>query len=147
MHSSRMHTAHLLPVSSNMHCAGGCLLPGGVCTGVCTGGCLLQGGICSRGWGCLLLGVSVPRGCLLPGGCLLLGGSAPRGGLLLGGLLWGVSDPRGSVPEGCIPACTEADIPLVNRMTDRQIKWIMLAISWIQFEVLQHTKLNIGCEQ
>ena len=40
LHSSRIHTTHLLTVSSSMHCAGGCLVPGG----------------------CLLLGVSAPRG-------------------------------------------------------------------------------------
>ena len=57
MHSSRMRTARLLPVSPSMHCGGGCLF-----------------------WGCLLWGVSAPRGvsapvgCLLPGVCLWLGG-------------------------------------------------------------------------
>ena len=44
LHSSRMRTTRLLPVSPSMHCAGrvcswGCLLPGGV----------LSGGVCSRG--------------------------------------------------------------------------------------------------
>ena len=58
-------TAHLLPVSPSMHCAGGCLLPGGVCSWVCVsaplgGGCLPEG---------LLLEVSAPRGCLLLGVC------------------------------------------------------------------------------
>ena len=84
----------------------GVCLPGGVCSGVVSalGECLLGGGVsapgargvCSRGQGCLLLGVSTPRGCLLPGegcllwgGCLLLGLSAPVG----------VSAPRG---EGCL---------------------------------------------
>ena len=33
MHSSRMRTARLLPVSPSMHCTGECLLPGGVCSG------------------------------------------------------------------------------------------------------------------
>ena len=62
MHSSRMRTARLLPVSPSMHCGGGCLL----------WGCLL--------WGCLLPGgMSAPRGCLLPGGCLLLWGVCSRG--------------------------------------------------------------------
>ena len=73
------------------------------------------------GWGCLLWGVSAPRGvsapgglstlggCLLPGGCLLRGGVCSRG----------VSAPRGlSAPGGCSPACTEADTtPPVNRIT------------------------------
>ena len=50
---------------------------------------LLGGGVCSQG-GCLLLGgvVSAPGECLLPGG--------------------------GSAPGGCIPACTEADTPLLT---------------------------------
>ena len=35
----------------------------------CSGGwCLLRGGVCSWGRGCLLRGVSAPRGGLLPGG-------------------------------------------------------------------------------
>ena len=43
------------------------------------------------------------------------GGSARGGGLLLGGcLLPGVSAPRG----GLLPACTEADPPHVDRITD-----------------------------
>ena len=46
LHSSRMHTAHLLSVSPRMHRAGGawsreCLLQGGP----------LLGRVCSRGWG------------------------------------------------------------------------------------------------
>ena len=52
--------------------------------------------------GCLLWGVSVPGGSV-PGGCLLQGMSAPGGGVCS----WGV----------CIPACTEADTPSVNRIT------------------------------
>ena len=59
MHSSRMGTTRLLPVSPSMHCAGGGLLPGGVSTS--------RGGVCSRG-------VSACVGCLLPGGDLLPGG-------------------------------------------------------------------------
>ena len=44
MHSSRMRTARLLPVSPSMHCAGGCLLPGGSAPG--RGVCLWsQGGV------------------------------------------------------------------------------------------------------
>ena len=49
LHSSRMRTACLLPVSPSMHCARGCLFRGG--------------------------GVFAPRGgCLAPVGCLLPGG-------------------------------------------------------------------------
>ena len=64
MHSNRMRTAHLLPVSPSMHCAEGvvcfrgCLLPGvcllweGVCSwgGVCSGACLLSGVYPSMQW-------------------------------------------------------------------------------------------------
>ena len=59
------------------------------------------------GGGCLLPGGSAPGGCL-PG----LGGCLPGPGgwcLLLGGAWSG----------GGIPACTEAEPPPVNRMTDR----------------------------
>ena len=45
MHSSRMRTARLLPVSPSMLCAGGGLLLGGYAPG--------GGGVCS--WGGLLL--------------------------------------------------------------------------------------------
>ena len=91
MHSSGMRTAR----SPSMHCAGG----GGGAKGVCSqGGCLLPGR------------VSAPEG----GECLLLGG-----GLVMGG----VCSQGGSGPGGvsAIPACTEADPPPVNRMTDRQV--------------------------
>ena len=71
------------------------------------GGCLLPGGVCSRG--CLLLGVSAPGGSAL--GVCFQGVSAPGGG----GLLQGGVCSRG---DG-IPACTEADTPPMNRMTDR----------------------------
>ena len=66
---------------------------GGVCSrgGVCSGGCLLWGDVCSGG-------------SALGGVCL--GGSA-RGGLLWGG--------------GCIPACTEADTPPVDRILDTRL--------------------------
>ena len=68
--------------------------------GVCSGGCLLQGGVYSRG--CLLWG-----GGLLRGRGYLLRGVCSQGGCLL---------PRGvSAPGGvCIPACTEADTPLLT---------------------------------
>ena len=77
------------------------------------------GGVCSGGvsaWGCLLGGCA-------PGGVCSWGVSAPGGCLLP---RWGVSAPGGvcswggvSAPRGGIPACTEADIPPVNRMTNR----------------------------
>ena len=50
LHSSRMHTARLLTVSPSLHCTGGGLVRGDVCSrgvpgpgGVCFGGCLLWG--------------------------------------------------------------------------------------------------------
>ena len=44
MHSSRMRTVHLLPVSPSMHCAGGVSAPGGVSRGclLWSGGCVSQ---------------------------------------------------------------------------------------------------------
>ena len=95
MHSGRMHTARLLPVSPSMHCAGGCLLQAGICSqGVSAPG----GGVCSWGvcswelcsWG---RGLSTPGGCLLPGGRGMsawgVSVSRGRGCLLLGCLLMG----------------------------------------------------------
>ena len=78
MHSSRVRTARLLPVSPSMHCTGGCLLLGG----------LLRGGVCS--WGCLLLGGSAPSG------VSALGGVVCSWGVCFGGypsMQWGRS-PR-----------------------------------------------------
>ena len=55
LHSSSMHTARLLTVSPSMYCAGGCLVPGGVCLvggvpgpgeGAWPGGCVVWGGGC-----------------------------------------------------------------------------------------------------
>ena len=89
LHSSRMHTAHLLTISPSMHCTGGVPALGG----------------------CLLGGVPVPGvggGCLLPGGCLLRGVC-----LLLGGVCsWGGACSHG----GGIPSCTEPDTPPLNRI-------------------------------
>ena len=81
---------------------GGCLLWGGGC--LLWGACLLWGGFAQEGvsacWGV----------CLLPGD-LLQGVSAPGGHVCSGGV---------SASGGCgIPACTEADTPLVNKMTKR----------------------------
>ena len=60
MHSSRMLTTRLLPVSPSMHCAEGICFPGGV---------YFQGGVCSRGvfacgGGVCFLGGSAPWGCI-----------------------------------------------------------------------------------
>ena len=95
MHSSRLRTAYLLPVSPSMHCTGGvcfwggCLLPGGVSASLgvsaSRGGCSSSGGCLLPGGGCLL-----PRGLLLGGVCFP-GVSASGGCLLLGGVyFWGV---------------------------------------------------------
>ena len=105
---------------------GGGICPGGVCSGGVSapgglGGSLLLGGrgVSAPGgvsalWGCLLLG-----GCLLQGG-LLWGVSAPGGVSTLGVSAWGCLLSGGVCSEGgCgIPACTEADSPPVDRITD-----------------------------
>ena len=72
MHSSRMRTTRVLPVSPSMHCAGGCLLRG---RGFSPGGCLLPGGLLPKGGKCLLQGGVCSHGGLLQrdvcsGGCL-----------------------------------------------------------------------------
>ena len=106
MHSSRMRTVHLLPVSPSMHCAGGrgMSTPGGVSA---PGGCLLWG-VCSRG-------VSAPGGCLLQGG-LLLGGVCSQGMSAWGCLLRGVSAPR----AGVYPSIHWGGHPLwTERLKDR----------------------------
>ena len=91
-------------------------------------------GVCSQGGG----GVSAPRGVSAAGGWGSAPGGSTRGDVSSGGCLLpgvcsrGVSAPGGSTPggvcsrgayapgEGCgIPACTEADTPTVNRMTNR----------------------------
>ena len=59
--------------------------------------------------------MSASRAVSAPGGCLLLGVSASRGVSAPGGGGNGVS-ARGVCG---IPACTEADTPPVNRMTNR----------------------------
>ena len=141
-------------------CSGGHVCPWGRCLlrgvsapggGVCSGGCLLLGG---RGGGCLLPGghVCSQGGCLLQGGgvcsqgsCLFRGVCLPPGGVCSGGvcLLQGVGV---SAPGGCllwgwgIPACTEADTPLVNRTTDR-CKIITLATTSLR-PVIIHSEIR-----
>ena len=101
MHSSGMRTGRSLTVCwILLSGGGGCLLqgvsaPGGSAPGVsvggvCFGGCLL--------WGCLFRGHVCSQG----GVCYWRG--------VCGGV---------SAPGGCgIPACTEADTPPVDRITD-----------------------------
>ena len=94
MHSSRMRTACLLPVSPSMHCYGGCMPGGGVpargCT--CSGVYLPRWVYIQSSWagtpqvgtplgrGCTCLG-----GCTCPGGVYLPGGCTYPGGTYLGG--------------------------------------------------------------
>ena len=121
MHSSRMRT---VCNSSRLPRWGVCYqewgvpgLGGGVCSqgvpglgsvpgegvvGAWSEGCLLpgvawSGGVCSRGGGdgCLVWGVSTPRGCLVWGVCSRGGGD--------GCLVWGVSAPRGCLVWGVCP--------------------------------------------
>ena len=112
MHSSRMRTARLLPVSPSMHCSwGGVPGPRGVpssggCT--CLGGYLVSRGMylvpwgCTWSWGCTCPGVH-----LVPGGCTCPGDAPGPGGCTCP---WGVPGPgRGTCPG----------TPSVNRMTNR----------------------------
>ena len=93
MHSSRMLTARLLPVSPSLHCVGVVSAAGeGLLRGrVCSGGVVSAlGGVCS--WG-----LSAP------------GGSAPGGPGVGGGVCcWSAA---GGLFRGCIPACNAADPP------------------------------------
>ena len=130
MHSSRMRTARLLPVSPSMHCRmEGCLL---------LRGCLLLGGCLLPEGGCLLLEgecVSATRGCLLPGGCLLLGVSDMGTSATGGCLLWGVSATRGCLipggvwyqggvcSGGCVSQHAMGQTPPPPPLTDRHL-WI-----------------------
>ena len=60
LHSSRMRSARLLPISPSMHCSRGCVCSAG---GVCSWGCLLREGCMLGGGGCLPL---VPWGGDIP---------------------------------------------------------------------------------
>ena len=94
MHSSRMRTARLLPVSPNMQCSqGGCTWSGGVpgLEGTCPGGV-------PGPWG----GVPAWGVYLVPGGCTCMGGVPAWGVCTWSG---GVYLPRGSAPGlGGVPA-------------------------------------------
>ena len=75
MHSSRMRTAHLLPISPSIHCSGGYLPRGGVPAQGCTcQGVYLPGLVYLPGGGvylpgrCTWWGVYLPEGCTCPGG-------------------------------------------------------------------------------
>ena len=88
MHSSRMRTSRLLPVSPSMHCSRGVYLVPGDVPGP-------EGCTCS--WGMYLV-----RGCTWSRGCLLWGVAAPGGGLVGGGACSGGCLVRG-VPGGDPP--------------------------------------------
>ena len=100
MHSSRMRTARLLPVSRSMHCSGGGTCPGGVPAR----GCTCPGGV--PAWGVYLprgvpaCGVHLPRGGwdTWLGGVPACGVHLPRGG-------WGTW--LGGVPAQVLPPWTE----------------------------------------
>ena len=113
MHSSRMRTARLLPVSPSMHCSRWCTCLGDTCPeGTCPGGVVPT-------WG-----VYLPRGCTCPVGC-----TNPEGCTCQ----WGVIAQLVYLPMGCVPAwglylpggvpaqgveVSDQVLP-VNRMTDK----------------------------
>ena len=137
MHSSRIRTALLLPVSPSMHCSGGYTCPVGVpaqgvylprgvylsrgCT--CLGGCVpaQEEGTCPGGGGWCGLPEQGVHSC--PGG----GYTCPGGRYTCPG--GGVPANRGAPARGAVPAlgvCTWGYLPRyslprppVNRMTDR----------------------------
>ena len=132
-----MRTARALTVSPSIPA---CSVPGG---GVCSwgvsaclllGGCLLwgvsapRGGVCSRGYllqggmsapgGCLLLGVSAPGGCLLLMGCLLQGGVPGPGGVSApGGCTWSGAPP----PRGQTDAYKHITLPQTSFAGGNQV--------------------------
>ena len=100
MHSSRMRTARLLPVSSSMSCSRGMYLPGG---------CTCPGGV-PASW-CTCQGVNLPggvpaRGCTCPGGVPAQRFVPAQGGVPVKGVyLPEVAVPtRESVPARNVPA-------------------------------------------
>ena len=142
MHSSRMCTGRSLTICWRLLPGGGGLGvpgPGGV---VCSRGGTWFGGYLVRGslvWGGLLQGGSGlgEGGGLLLGGCLVWGGLL-RGEVVCSGGVWcgggglvcsrgrgawsGGPGPRGVCSGGgCIPACTEADPPPVDRILDTRL--------------------------
>ena len=103
MHSSRMRTARLLPISPRMHCSGrGCTSPGSVCT---YPGVPASGRVPARERGVPEWGSGVPfRGVYLPRGCTCLGMYLPRGVPAWGVHLPGNVSACGGVPVRGVPA-------------------------------------------
>ena len=101
--------------------------PRGVC--LVLGGCMVLGGVPGPR-GCMVLGGTWSQGGVpCPGGCMVKGGVPGPGGCMVPGrhMVPGDHSPGGVclVLEGAwsqgggILTCTEADLPPVNRMTDR----------------------------
>ena len=108
IHSSRMRTTRLLPVSPSMHCSLGRLpAQGGVSAqlpgGTCPGGVSAQGGTC--------LG-----GCTCPGGVPAQGVYLPRGGV----------PTQGGVPARGVPA----KVP-PREQNERQVQKYYLAPNFV----------------
>ena len=106
MHSSRMHTAHLLPVSPSMYCSGmyflrGCTFPWRVY--------LPREGVPAQ-WGVPAQGGVPAWGVYLPWGCACPGGVPARRCTYQGVPSRGCTCPGGTCPGTCPP---------LNRMTDR----------------------------
>ena len=129
MHSSRMHTANLLPISPSMHCLGG---------GAGTRGCTLSGGrwvpgpggvggVAGLGVNGRGVGVYLVRGCTWSQGVNLVWGYLVQGMYLVlggvpgpGGCTWsGGCTYLGGTWSGDVPAQGRYTPPPVNRMTDR----------------------------
>ena len=115
MHSSRMRTARLLPVSLGMHCSGECTWSQGVylVLGVPgSGGYLPRGGMyLVRGY-LVLGGVPGPGGGTWPGGVPGLGVPAQRAVYLVPGVYLvagGCTWSRGEVPAQVLPPCGQTD--------------------------------------
>ena len=145
MHSSRMSTGRSLTVCWSLLAGGGCLLGGG--TGdVCSGGVCSEG-VCLLLGGCLLWGVSAPRGGVCSGGGICSWrGVCSQGGvcswgvcLLLGCVCcWGVSALGGCLLRGYTPACIEGETP---PPVDRQP--LVKILPWPNFVAAGKNKFNL----
>ena len=144
MHSSRMRTGRLLPVSPSMHCSGG----GGLCT--CNGGVPAQWGVPARGvylpggvpcqWDVPAWGVYLPRGCNCQG-CTC------QGGTCLGGVpARGVYLPKGGIPAWggvYLPRRVPAQVLPPREQNDRQVQKYYLAPNFFFQAVKMPTLPNL----